>query len=157
VKVTGKIVGYRRLREGAPERIGVLVRPAEDWEYPCEWKGGCVAALVEEALESFDPRFARRLDKHTIQICQYRLRIIGMKCGVGTYADTYLVMRDGWLAKSAAALNAVCDHLRRPALRFDRWLYALLGHPIKEGDYLPKKSVAGLLCRAWNPGRWEIS
>jgi hypothetical protein len=156
VKVTGQIVCTRTLKADAPERLDVMFRPPEDWDVACEWKGGRVAAIHSEILRDADPRHFEQTGKGTYRLCQYRLRVVGERFGIGTPYDLVFVMRDGPLTRVLAYFNRCATWLRGRLIRFDVAAYRLLGRPLKEGTHLPRLSLSYVLVRLWNPQRWEM-
>jgi hypothetical protein len=156
MKVTGQIICTRALKQDAPLCPESLVRPNEDWEVRCDWTGGRIAAVSSAILHESDGRYVQERGRDVYQVCHLRVRVIGMKCEVGTYTDTYLVMRDGLLARLAASTTKAVYSLSRRTIRLDRWLYRTAGRPLKAGTILPQRSLTGMLLRLWNPPNWQI-
>lgn len=159
MKVTGQIICTRTLKADAPERPHPrpLIRPAEDFDVHCEWKGGPLAAIHVEIFEGADPRHFEQTGEDTYRMCQFNLRVVGESYGVGTYADLFIVMRDGVAARLLSFANRKSRCLLNRLMRWDVALYRLFGYPLREGTCIPRLSLSYVLIRLWNPSRWEIA
>lgn len=104
----------------------------------CEWKGGRVAEVSHQ--------LHAEMGWNRSPVFNYgglTLRHVGLKWG--TYTDYYLVMREGWKARLAWWTFRTFNRLIERAVSVDVKLYRWIGHPLHEGQTIPKKSLTYLV------------
>lgn len=109
-----------------------------------KWTGGRRVAVSKELLQSlgFLPPYLNKVIKLQPDLC---LRIIGMAYSPGAWTDTYVAMREGWVARAISWYwQWLSDH--GPSLyRWEcKWIR---GRDPREGETYPKCSILGILIR----------